>query len=194
MNVVPRRGVGRRNEGEKEKGPSGSPSMNHTGTGRKFPLRRTGGRSVRSIGPIFHGRYGSLLQSPSAILKTTYSEACLYAEFCLHLVVEAVISLGARSPAPSSSLPGAVIFSREGRIGSGQLHDDTLFGLAPRGVCTAIPVARDAVSSYLAISPLPRPGPHLVLQLRAGTGRYPFCCTFRRLSRPFPARDWAPSR
>ena len=30
-----------------------------------------------------------------------------------------------------------------------------LFGLAPRGVCRAVPIARDAVGSYPTVSPLP---------------------------------------
>lgn len=33
--------------------------------------------------------------------------------------------------------------------------DASLFGLAPNGVYPAVPVTRNAVSSYLAISPLP---------------------------------------
>ena len=105
------------------------------------------------------------------------SEACLYAEFCLpRKSGEAVIYLGPRSLAASSSLPGAVIpFRRTGR--SGPLRTDALFGLAPRGVCTAVTVARDAVSSYLAISPLPQ------VRVSPFRWRYLFCCTFRRLSR-----------
>ena len=45
-----------------------------------------------------------------------------------------------------------------------------LFGLAPEGVYRAVDIAVDAVSSYLAISPLPR---NL-------SGRYLFCGTIRR--------------
>ena len=44
-----------------------------------------------------------------------------------------------------------------------------LICLAPRGVCLAIHVTMNAVSSYLAISTLPY------------KRRYIFCCTFRRL-------------
>lgn len=44
-----------------------------------------------------------------------------------------------------------------------------LICLAPRGVCLAIHVTMNAVSSYLAISTLPN------------NRRYIFCCTFRRL-------------
>ena len=67
-----------------------------------------------------------------------------------------VIHLGRRLPAASSDLPD----DRR----SGPLRDlpalargglAILFGLAPDGVCPATPVARDAVSSYLAFSPLP---------------------------------------
>jgi hypothetical protein len=46
-----------------------------------------------------------------------------------------------------------------------------LFGLAPRGVCPAIPVTRNAVRSYRTFSPLPRS--------LAGPGRYIFCGTIR---------------
>ena len=42
------------------------------------------------------------------------------------------------------------------RNGSGPLRG-FLFGLAPDGVFRALPVTRQAVSSYLAFSPLPRP-------------------------------------
>ena len=83
---------------------------------------------------------------------------------------EAAIYLGTRSLASSSSLPDAVILPREGEEGAGHSATGTLFGLAPRGVYTAVPVTRSAVSSYLTISPLPL------------AGRYLFCCTFRRLS------------
>jgi hypothetical protein len=48
-----------------------------------------------------------------------------------------------------------------------------LFGLAPDGVCPATDVATRAVSSYLAISPLP-------ICLRKG--RYIFCGTFHHLA------------
>src|SRR6478672_5659626 len=58
-----------------------------------------------------------------------------------------VIPLGARSPAPSSSLPAA--------SWSGRAVPRCLFGLAPTGVCRATNVAARAVSSYLTVSPLP---------------------------------------
>ena len=56
-----------------------------------------------------------------------------------------------------------------------------LFCLAPHGVFPAIPLARDAVSSYLAFSPLPA--------LFSKNRRYLFCDTFRQrsLSRTPPA-------
>ena len=41
---------------------------------------------------------------------------------------------------------------------SGPLSVSCLFGLAPGGVCTAISLTEDAVSSYLTISPLPTGG------------------------------------
>ncbi|MDB5102747.1 MAG: hypothetical protein JWP91_436 [Fibrobacteres bacterium] len=70
-----------------------------------------------------------------------------------------VIHLGRRLPAASSDLPDD---RRSGplldlpALSRGGLA--ILFGLAPDGVCPAIPVARNAVSSYLAISPLPGNG------------------------------------
>ena len=57
----------------------------------------------------------------------------------------AIIPLGLPSPAGSSNLPGS-------SAGHAQA---SLFGLAPDGVCRAVRVATSAVSSYLAISPLP---------------------------------------
>lgn len=58
----------------------------------------------------------------------------------------------------SSSLPGIGNRFRWGkRFKGGPPRSDALFGLAPRGVCTAVAVARNAVSSYLTFSPLPRP-------------------------------------
>ena len=65
-----------------------------------------------------------------------------------------IIYLGLPLPAVSSNLPG----TRRAAVWS-------LFGLASDGVYTAISVTGDAVSSYLAFSPLP---------LRAVI----FCCTF----------------
>ncbi len=48
--------------------------------------------------------------------------------------------------------------------------DGTLFGFAPRGVCTAVPVTRHAVSSYLTISPLPCLDRQLVGSCRSRQG------------------------
>src|SRR5436190_2317784 len=58
-----------------------------------------------------------------------------------------------------------------------------LFCLAPHGVFPAIPLTRDAVSSYLAFSPLPA--------LFSKNRRYLFCDTFRQrsLSRTPPAHS-----
>lgn len=52
-----------------------------------------------------------------------------------------------------------------------------LLGIAPDGVYHAAPVTRTAVGSYPTISPLP------------ASGRYFFCCTFRRVAPPgsYPA-------
>lgn len=58
-----------------------------------------------------------------------------------------VIPLGVRSPALSSSLPAASL--------SGWATPRCLFGLAPAGVYRATTVTSRAVSSYLAVSPLP---------------------------------------
>ncbi len=54
-------------------------------------------------------------------------------------------------PAVSSDLPEYHL----PRATAGSRRSDILFGLAPDGVYLAIPVAGNAVSSCLAISPLP---------------------------------------
>ena len=59
----------------------------------------------------------------------------------------AAIPLGVLLPARSSSLPGS----------SASHAHASLFGLAPDGVCRAVRVTTAAVSSYLAVSPLPAP-------------------------------------
>ena len=74
-----------------------------------------------------------------------------------NVAIRTVISLGMRSPALSSSLPAASL--------SRWATSRCLFGLAPTGVYRATPVASRAVSSYLAISPLPvcrKPAPSAV--------------------------------
>jgi hypothetical protein len=58
------------------------------------------------------------------------------------------IPLGVPLPARSSSLPGS----------SASHAQASLFGLAPDGVCRAVRVTTAAVSSYLAVSPLPALG------------------------------------
>ncbi len=60
---------------------------------------------------------------------------------------------------------------------NGPFSISCLLGLAPGGVYHAAGITADAVSSYLAISPLPL------------AGRYLFCCTFHRLAAPgrYPA-------
>lgn len=76
------------------------------------------------------------------------------------------IPLGVPLPARSSSLPGSDASSANA----------SLFGLAPDGVYRAVRVAASAVSSYLAVSPLPDPD-----ACAAGHRRSALCCTFRRL-------------
>ena len=68
-----------------------------------------------------------------------------------------VIPLGLQLLAGSSNLPGS---------SAGHAHA-SLFGLAPDGVCRAVRVTTSAVSSYLAVSPLPDPtnGPSAVCSL-----------------------------
>lgn len=80
-------------------------------------------------------------------------------------VFEAIIHLGRQLPGGSSDLPGS----------SASHALAPLLGLAPDGVYRAVRVATSAVSSYLAISPLPAPA-------SAGRWRYAFCCTFHRLA------------
>ena len=70
---------------------------------------------------------------------------------------------------------------------TGRVSPPLLFGLAPRGVCHAIPIARDAVGSYPTFSPLPSaailedlpkvfsPADHR----SCGHRRFVFCGTFR---------------
>lgn len=81
------------------------------------------------------------------------------------------IRLGGRLPDRSSHLParsgGPPCAVRRPRA--------CLFDVAPDGVWHAGPVARSAVSSYLAVSPLPS-GP----ANRPPLGRCTFCATFRR--------------
>ncbi len=60
------------------------------------------------------------------------------------VLYQTIIYLGPLLPAGSSNLPG----TRRAAV-------SFLFGLASDGVYTAIPVTRDAVSFYLAFSPLP---------------------------------------
>src|SRR5690606_454750 len=95
------------------------------------------------------------------------------------------IHLGRASPRASSDLPGNPGPPCGGPFGRTALGV-ALFGLAPDGVCRAVRVATNAVSSYLAVSPLP-----LDSALRPRPGRAPnyewrfaFCCTFRRLAAP----------
>ena len=57
-----------------------------------------------------------------------------------------------------------------------------LFGLAPTGVCHAARVATCAVSSYLAVSPLPA----------VARWRFAFCCTFRHSARLAPRAQVLP--
>ena len=68
----------------------------------------------------------------------------------LHPRSAAIIPLGPGSHQDSSSLP-------EGPDEPGS--SPLLFGLAPRGVFRAVPIARDAVGSYPTFSPLPALSP-----------------------------------
>ena len=70
----------------------------------------------------------------------------------------AVIHLGRALLPGSSDLPGSK---------TERTAPPPLFGLAPRGVCTARRIAPSAVRSYRTFSPLPP------------KRRYIFCCTFR---------------
>jgi len=70
-------------------------------------------------------------------------------------------------PFPQATYP-AILPSREGTEQT--IRRIALFGLAPDGVCHAVLVAKNAVSSYLAVSPLPA--------FLAKSGRFVFCCTF----------------
>jgi len=60
--------------------------------------------------------------------------------------ISTVIYLGSQSPVISSSLPAASL---------SRWVLSPLLGLAPAGVCRAVHVAMNAVSSYLTFSPLP---------------------------------------
>ena len=83
----------------------------------------------------------------------------------------AIIYLGRLSPAASSDLTREVPGIAGGMR---RAASPLLFGLAPDGVYPASPVTRTAVSSYLAISPLPprRDRPCI------------FCDTFRSITAP----------
>jgi len=82
-----------------------------------------------------------------------------------------IIRLGGRLPGRSSHLP-----ARSGEPPCAARRPRAcLFDVAPDGVWRAGPVATSAVSSYLAVSPLPS-GP----ADRPPLGRCAFCSTFRR--------------
>ena len=76
-------------------------------------------------------------------------------------------------PDISSCQPGSL-----GQGGPGARAARSLFGIAPGGACHAILVAKDAVSSYLAVSPLPS-----VLQSNAWA-----VCSLWRCPSGFPGR------
>jgi hypothetical protein len=139
----------------------------------------TGARSVSGSPPRFAGRIYAQNPLPgSSSTVPNFFEPSLpfwrcsrpdhrvcpipFAGFCRTAeAVRTVISLGARSPAPSSSQPAA---SWSRRTASRRL-----FGLAPAGVCRATPVTGGAVGSYPTLSPLPEPavarGPSAVCSL-----------------------------
>ncbi len=64
-----------------------------------------------------------------------------------------VIYLGLALLPSSSNLPSLTPFSQ--RYGSGQPHNQGIFGLSTRKVCRAFHVAMEAVGSYPAVSPFP---------------------------------------
>jgi len=66
------------------------------------------------------------------------------------------IHLGRPLPCASSNQPGRRPGNRPGETGEPAARVPPLFGLAPSGVCPAVPVARHAVRSYRTLSPLPR--------------------------------------
>ena len=81
------------------------------------------------------------------------------------------IPLGRRLRDASSNLPERLI-----RTWMWARPAPLLFGLAPGGVCRAVPVARTAVRSYRTVSPLPADGRSLLCGTFPGVtpaGRYP---------------------
>ena len=80
-------------------------------------------------------------------------------------MTEAAIYLGRPLRDDSSSLPG----THSGTDRAGGVNPGPLFGLAPGGVCRAIDLTADAVSSYLTISPLPVRHGELGLCIFCGT-------------------------
>ena len=96
-----------------------------------------------------------------------------------------IIYLDLLLPASSSNLPG----TQRATVSS-------LFGLASDGVYTALSVTREAVSSYLAFSPLPAKQAVIFCCTGLGvtsTGRYPASCPLKPgLSSPAAFRHLQP--
>ena len=87
------------------------------------------------------------------------------------------IPLGYALRRTSSNLPGNLLPPKR-KTGRTVLAA-ALFGLAPDGVCPATRLTTDAVSSYLAVSPLPFDS-----AFRPRSGRFVFCGTFRPVTGP----------
>src|SRR5262249_5573232 len=92
----------------------------------------------------------------------------------------AIIPLGRPSLDGSSDLPGSL---------AERAAPPPLFGLAPRGVCTAVRIAPSAVRSYRTISPLParKPAVYFLLHFPSTLAVRPAVSRHAALWRPdFP--------
>jgi len=74
----------------------------------------------------------------------------------------------------SSATDVTIRLKRPTRIRRRSRHEDPYLVLLRVGFTIATPVASRAVRSYRTFSPLPK----------QTLGRFPFCCTFRRLAPP----------
>lgn len=100
----------------------------------------------------------------SAKQYPTFSEARLYAEFCLlparccRSRKEAAIYLGARSLAPSSSLPGAAALFREEHAWSGQLQRRPIWPCSAWGLHCRIgyPIRGELLPHHFTLTPAGR--------------------------------------
>ena len=125
-----------------------------------------GGRQASASRPGRLGGFGVELRPPRRCRRRTGGSRPVS-----RVLSRTIIPLGWPSPATSSNLPG-----RRADHALAPKCRPSLFGLAPSGVCHAVPVTRSAVRSYRTLSPLP-----------AGRSRHrrsALCCTFRRLTPP----------